>query len=53
MTSLFSRLGAAVMALVVVALLLGAAKPANTVVAPDKLVLLSTVDVKGKTSPCG
>ncbi|MBK7366464.1 MAG: hypothetical protein IPJ04_00780 [Candidatus Eisenbacteria bacterium] len=52
MTAFVSRAGAAVMALVVVALLLGAAKPAN-VVAPDKLVILSTVDVKGKTSPCG
>ena len=47
MTAFVSRAGAAVMALVVVALLLGAAKPAN-VVAPDKLVILSTVDVKGR-----
>ena len=33
-------------------MLAGAAKKA-TVLQPDKLIILSTVDVKGKTSPCG
>jgi hypothetical protein len=30
-----------------------AAKSATATREPDKLVILSTVDVKGKTSPCG
>jgi hypothetical protein len=29
------------------------AKSATAIKEPDKLVILSTVDVKGKTSPCG
>ena len=32
---------------------LAAAAPQPSVLAPDKLVILSTTDVKGKTSPCG
>ena len=31
----------------------GAAGSADTVRNPDKLVILSTTDVKGRTSPCG
>jgi hypothetical protein len=44
-----------VAALAVVALvaLLGATRPAGRTLEPDKLIILSTVDVKGKTSPCG
>jgi hypothetical protein len=30
-----------------------APKPATAIKEPDKLVILSTTDVKGKTSPCG
>ena len=35
--------------------LAGASTPAKTApkLQPDKLVILSTTDVKGKTSPCG
>lgn len=45
-------LAAAVLAVVSVLLLMGAtAKP--TALEPDKLIILSTTDVKGKTSPCG
>ena len=34
-------------------LLAGAAAKASKVLEPDKLIILSTTDVKGKTSPCG
>ena len=45
-------LAAAVLAVMSVLLLMGAtAKP--TALEPDKLIILSTTDVKGKTSPCG
>ncbi len=45
-------LAAAVLAVVSVLLLMGAtAKPATQ--EPNKLIILSTTDVKGKTSPCG
>ena len=53
MKSLVARLGAVLAALFVVALLAGAATRAAKVLEPDKLVILSTTDVKGKTSPCG
>ena len=33
--------------------LAGATTGSGTLKEPDKLVILSTVDVKGKTSPCG
>jgi hypothetical protein len=43
---------AAMLALAIVAM--QAATAANApLLQPDKLVILSTVDVKGKTSPCG
>jgi hypothetical protein len=43
---------AALLALAIVAM--QAAIAANApVLQPDKLVILSTTDVKGKTSPCG
>jgi hypothetical protein len=46
---------AALAALVLVAMLaMQAATAANApLLQPDKLVILSTTDVKGKTSPCG
>ncbi|HEV2105678.1 MAG TPA: hypothetical protein VGU27_08085 [Candidatus Eisenbacteria bacterium] len=44
---------AAVLAALALVALLGATRPASRTLEPDKLVILSTVDVKGKTSPCG
>ena len=44
------------MVLVAVAVLSGAAAKTTKsapVLEPDKLIILSTTDVKGKTSPCG
>jgi hypothetical protein len=34
-------------------MLSGASEPKQPVLQPDKLLVLSTTDVKGKTSPCG
>ena len=31
----------------------GASAKKSSSLAPDKLIILSTTDVKGKTSPCG
>ncbi len=55
MKSLATRLlTAAVLALAAWLALAGAAKPSATpLLQPDKLIILSTNDVKGKTSPCG
>ena len=33
--------------------LLGASPTKQPTLQPDKLIILSTTDVKGKTSPCG
>ena len=53
MTSKFSRV-AVLAALAIVAWLVAAgAAPTPAPNNPDKLVILSTVDAKGKTSPCG
>ena len=53
MKSLASRaLALAVLAVVAWMVAAGAATT-STPSAPDKLVILSTVDAKGKTSPCG
>jgi hypothetical protein len=54
MKSLVAR-GAATAALALVACLLiaAAAAPKKPSLQPNKLVILSTTDVKGKTSPCG
>ena len=43
------------MALAMIAwlLLVGADAAPKTTLQPDKLIILSTTDVKGKTSPCG
>jgi hypothetical protein len=52
--SLSSRVRVA-LALVVLAVLVMAAAFAmsDSLKEPDKLIILSTTDVKGKTSPCG
>ena len=46
-------LTAAVMALLVWVMLAAATGPQGQTLEPDKVIILSTVDVKGKTSPCG
>jgi len=52
MKSLATRvLAAAILALTTWLVLAAATTP--TVLQPDKLIILSTTDVKGKTSPCG
>lgn len=53
MKSLVTRLTAALLALVAVVMLAGAASKSASTAEPDKLIILSTTDVKGKTSPCG
>jgi hypothetical protein len=54
MKSLSSRIIAtAVLAMLAILMLAGATAPKTSVKEPDKLVILSTTDVKGKTSPCG
>ncbi len=52
MKSFLSRLIAAAVALAIAVALLGAAAPSK-VLEPNKLVILSTSDVKGKNEPCG
>ena len=54
MKTLSSRfLAAALLAAVAWLLLAGASAPRGNPLEPDKLVILSTSDVKGKTDPCG
>ena len=54
MKSIGSRLLAvAVMAVLSVVALAGATAPKSAVLQPNKLIILSTTDVKGRTSPCG
>jgi hypothetical protein len=54
MKTLSSRfLAAAVLAAVAWLLLAGASAPRRNALEPDKLVILSTSDVKGHTDPCG
>ena len=54
MKSSVSRiLVAAVLALVAWLLLAGATGGRDPVLQADKLVIISTTDVKGKTGPCG
>jgi len=43
----------ALIAAVAWVLLAGASAPRGAALEPDKLVILSTSDVKGKTDPCG
>jgi hypothetical protein len=52
MTSLHTRLAAAAVAVAIAVALIGAAAPKN-VLEPNKLVILSTTDVKGENEPCG
>lgn len=52
MKSLIWRFAAAAAALAIAIALLGAAAP-NKVLEPNKLIILSTTDVKGKNEPCG
>lgn len=54
MKSLVSRmLSGLVLALLAWLVLAGAAASTGPIKEPDKLIILSTTDVKGKTSPCG
>ena len=54
MKSLLPRvLASLVFAVASVLILAGASSPKGQNLQPDKLVILSTTDVKGKTSPCG
>ncbi len=54
MKTLLSRIMAtALIAAVAWVLLAGASAPRQNILEPDKLVILSTNDVKGKTDPCG
>jgi hypothetical protein len=54
MKSLATRVAlAAALALVSWLALAGATAPRSATLAPDKLIILSTTDDKGKTSPCG
>lgn len=52
MKSILTRMIAAAVALGLAVAMLGAAAPAK-VLEPNKLVILSTTDVKGKNEPCG
>ena len=49
----YRLLAIAVLALLSWIALAGATARKGQVLQPDKLVILSTTDVKGKTSPCG
>lgn len=52
--SLSSRVRVALSFVVLAVLVLAvAAAVSDTIKQPDKLIILSTTDVKGKTSPCG
>jgi hypothetical protein len=53
MRSFASRILPSVVLALVALLLLAAATPITLPKQPDKLIILSTTDVKGKTSPCG
>jgi hypothetical protein len=54
MKTLLSRiLASALLAGIAGVLLAGASASRGNLLEPDKLVLLSTNDVKGKTDPCG
>ena len=53
MKSLTPRLVAAAVAVALAAALLGATAPSSKVLEPNKLIILSTTDVKGKNEPCG
>ena len=46
-------LATVVLAAIAWLLLAGASAPRGSILEPDKLVILSTNDVKGQTDPCG
>ena len=52
MKSYILRLVAAAVALAIAVALIGAAAPSK-MLEPNKLIILSTTDVKGKNDPCG
>jgi len=52
MKSLAARILAVAM-LAIMSWLVLAAATSSKILQPDKLIILSTTDVKGKTSPCG
>lgn len=52
MKSFLSRTIAAAVMLAIAVALIGAAAPSK-VLEPNKVVILSTTDVKGKNEPCG
>ena len=52
MKSILARMIAAAVAIGLAVAMLGAAAPSK-VLEPNKLVILSTTDVKGKNEPCG
>ena len=52
MKSPIPRLVAAAVAVAIAIALIGAAAPSR-VLEPNKLIILSTTDVKGKNEPCG
>jgi 5'-nucleotidase len=53
MKRLLSRTFAALTLALGLVLVSGASRPAEPILQPDKLLVLSTTDVKGKTVPCG
>ncbi|MEO5618102.1 MAG: hypothetical protein ABIS67_10040 [Candidatus Eisenbacteria bacterium] len=54
MKSLASRiLATATLAMICWIVLAGAAATRSQILEPNKLIILSTTDVKGKTGPCG
>ena len=53
MKALIARIAAAATLTVLATLLLVAATTPAKVAQPDKLIILSTTDVKGKNGPCG
>ena len=53
MKSLAARVLAAAVLVTMVVLLAAAATAPTKLLEPDKLIILSTTDVKGKNSPCG
>jgi hypothetical protein len=53
MKSSTARIVSALAVLVIGWLVMAAAAPKQATLQPDKLIIISTTDVKGKTSPCG
>ncbi len=53
MKQALSRLSAAAFLAVLLLLISGASGSRGPILQPNKLIILSTTDVKGKTGPCG